>query len=59
MILGPESDFTPTGSFLFNSAQLVHDYFNYLCFCDRKMAPDRHRNNGSRLKQGGERKEGN
>jgi hypothetical protein len=63
----------PTGSGLFNSAQLVREYFKYLGFCESRMAPDetrrefRHRNNrhesiigmdASRLKQGGERKEG-
>jgi hypothetical protein len=35
-----ESYYTPTGSVLFNSAQLVRMYFKYLGFCDSKMAHD-------------------
>ena len=36
---GSASDYTPTGGVLFNSAQLVREYFKYLGLHDSKMAP--------------------
>jgi hypothetical protein len=37
---GSASDYTPVEGVLFNSAQLVREYFRYLGFCNSKMAPE-------------------
>jgi hypothetical protein len=73
MTLGSYTSYIPTGSVLFNSAQLVRKYFKYLGFGNSRMVPEetsresRHQNsrrgsiigmNASRLKRGGERREG-
>jgi hypothetical protein len=40
MTLASEPDYTPTGTVLFNSAQLVRKYFKYRGFCNSKMVPE-------------------